>query len=124
MGASTGGMAINFNTGKKSLLVVDDPEGRFTRKTKVEGNKAVDIDNSSVDDFQATTHWVGDAARIVIRLKSNGPRRRPPGVATDPVPPTGTLSVTLTDLTDPSAPVTIPVNPVPVVYVDDDETNP
>ncbi len=128
MGASTGGMAVNLNTGKKSLLVVNDPEGRFTRKTKVDGNKAVDVDNSGIDDFQATTHWVQDPRRIVVRLKSNGPRARSAAEEAadpaNPLPPTGTLSITLIDTTTPSTPVTIPVNPIPVTYVDDDDSIP
>ena len=104
---------VNLNPGKHSYITLVNPDNTFTSSTKI----------GTVQDTEPTHQfeWTGKVSKwkpseIRVRLKALARTKFKGGKISVPPPPDGgTLTVTI------SMPVK-PVDPVPVDYVDDDET--
>jgi hypothetical protein len=100
---------LNLRKNKQSHLVLIDLDGRFSAKTAVTAVK--DLEDANIT-FDGTPLKRVQANRLEIRLKSTSKYSK----KDDITPTSGTLSITLTDT---STGTPIPVDPVPVDYVDD-----
>jgi hypothetical protein len=101
---------VNLHPGKHSYITLINPDNTFTSSTKI----------GTVQDTTYGYEWNGKVSKwkpseIRVRLKALPKTKAKDKVSAPPPPDGGTLTVTI------SMPVK-PVDPVPVDYVDDDET--
>jgi hypothetical protein len=103
---------VNLSPGKHSYITLTNPNNNFTAGTKV---VTVQDTTNGLEWTPKVSKWTAGELRVRLKALAKTAAKKKDDKVTDTVPDAGSLTVTIT------SPV-LPVDPVPVDYVNDDET--